>query len=99
MGSNTENLFFVLKHGGNKSLNYDTVTEAQNDGALTMNYGHFLVKVLNFSLLILVLFFIVKIYNRATRDHLLGKEKACDFCYKSIDIRAVKCPYCTSDQE
>jgi large conductance mechanosensitive channel len=73
-----------------------------------VDYGSFISAVLNFLIMALVIFCIVKAVNKATSlgDKLAHKEedapaepttKVCPFCKSEIDISAVKCPHCTSD--
>jgi large conductance mechanosensitive channel len=73
-----------------------------------VDYGSFISAVLNFLIMALVIFCIVKAVNKATAlgDKITHKEeeapaepttKICPFCKSEIDISAVKCPHCTSD--
>ena len=82
-------------------------------GEVKIGYGAFLTAVINFLIMALVLFFIVKTFNKA---HELGQKamkkgeeeapaapttKICPFCKQEIAIDATRCPHCTSqlDQE
>jgi large conductance mechanosensitive channel len=47
-GSNMEHLFVELKHGSTAGVEYSTPAEAQLDGAVTLNYGHFFTVCLDF---------------------------------------------------
>ena len=67
------------------------------------DYGSFISAVLNFLIMALILFIIVKSVNSAMS---IGKkkeapaaptEKDCPYCKSKIKIDAVKCPFCTSD--
>ncbi len=65
-------------------------------------YGKFLTAVINFLIMAAVIFVIVKAINRITSIGKKKKEEApttkkCPFCCSEIDIKAVKCPNCTSD--
>ena len=70
----------------------------------TFNYGDFISAVLNFLIMALILFILIKAVNKITS---LGhkKEEAeaapltrkCPYCYGEIDIKATKCMHCTSD--
>lgn len=72
-----------------------------------VDYGSFISAVLNFLIMAIVIFCIVKAVNKAAAigDKLVKKEeeapapttKTCPFCRSEIDIQAVKCPCCTSD--
>ncbi|KAI1312975.1 hypothetical protein EDD11_002796 [Mortierella claussenii] len=58
-GSNLENWFIVLRHGKTPGQHYQTVDEAQQDGAVTENVGRFVQTTLNFLLVAVTLFVIV----------------------------------------
>ena len=73
-------------------------------GEATLNYGKFITAVINFLIMALVIFVIVKIMNGATSRFGSKKEeeeapattKICPYCYSEINIKATKCPHCTS---
>ena len=80
---------------------YATLVEAKAAGAPTINYGLFLNTVLDFVIVALVIFLLVKQLNR-----LKGQKPApaaapttrdCPRCVSSIPLRATRCPFCTSD--
>lgn len=69
-----------------------------------INYGAFISAIINFLIMALVIFLIVKAVNKAMS---IGKKpeeapapttKVCPFCKSEIAIDATKCPHCTSDQ-
>lgn len=79
--------------------------------ALSINYGDFITAVINFLIMALVLFIILKLVNRVMN---LGKKikkgkkgeeevaaepttKICPYCFSEIDIKATRCPHCTSE--
>ena len=72
-------------------------------GQVTLNYGRFITAVMNFLIMALVIFVIVKAMNTAS-DKLSRKEeiaeavttKKCPFCKSDIDVEATRCPHCTS---
>lgn len=69
-------------------------------GGATFGYGAFLSAVLNFVLVALILFFIVKGYNELTREEEVPPDpttKRCPFCATDIPIAATRCPNCTSE--
>ncbi|KAF9107703.1 hypothetical protein BGX29_005220 [Mortierella sp. GBA35] len=59
-GTNLEHSFIVLRQGRTLGKKYDTYLEAQEDGAVTENTGHFLKACLNFLIIAFFLFWIVK---------------------------------------
>ena len=72
-------------------------------GEVTLYYGKFITAVINFLIMALVIFSIVKIMNTAAAKIAPKKEegkkvmtKKCAFCKSEIDIEATRCPHCTS---
>ncbi len=94
------NLFVALD--GNT---YATLAEAQEAGAATLNYGNFISAVINFFIMAVVIFALVKTMNTlANLTHKKKEEapaapttKACPHCCTEIAIAATKCPNCTSE--
>ncbi len=75
------------------------------ENAAQLNYGAFLSAVINFLLIALVVFCIVKLLNTA-KDKVMKKPeeepkapttKVCPYCMSKIDIQASRCPHCTSE--
>lgn len=69
-----------------------------------IKYGAFLTAVINFIIMVFVIFLLVKGMNALANlgKHKEEKEeepttKKCPYCLSEIDIKAVKCPHCTSD--
>ena len=70
---------------------------------VTFTYGKFITAVINFIILALIIFLLVKLVNKAMT---LGKKKEeeeeeattkeCPFCKSEIAIDATRCPHCTS---
>jgi len=66
-------------------------------------YGKFITAVINFLIMALIIFLLVKAVNKVMS---LGKKKeaepepttkVCPCCFTEIDIRAIRCPHCTSE--
>lgn len=86
---------------------YATLADAQAAKAATLNYGVFLTAILNFLIMAFVIFMLVKFLNRLTGLTKRSKEeeeaeekpttKVCSFCCSEIDIKATRCPHCTSE--
>ena len=106
-----ENWFIVLRQGQTVGKKYQTIDEAQQDGAVTENVGRFLQVSLNFVLVAITLFFIIfavkKIsdYRAARREKMDGKPEpgpatgatqTCPWCGSNVPVKAVKCMFCTS---
>ena len=82
-----------------------SVSFGVGDNAATLNYGAFLSAVINFLLIALVIFCIIKAMNTA-KDKMMKKPeeeapapttKKCPYCMSEIDIQATRCPHCTSE--
>ena len=79
---------------------YPSLAEAQKAGSATLNYGLFLNNIINFVIIALVIFLIVKQVNRmqkpAVQPAAEPTTKECPYCKTSIAIKATRCPNCTS---
>lgn len=71
-------------------------------GEVTLNYGRFITAVINFLIMALVIFVLIRTINRAAAKLTKKKEpekvttKKCPYCKSEIAIEAVRCPNCTS---
>ena len=98
-GVNFADLFISLD-----GESYESLAAAQEAGAATINYGLFITTVISFLIVSLVIFFIVRAFNRLRREE---KEEApaepttreCPYCFSEIAIKASRCPECTSQLE
>lgn len=77
--------------------------DAEAAAAVSINYGAFISAIINFLIIAIVIFCIVKAINKAS-DKFKKKEeeeepttKTCPFCKSEIDIEATRCPHCTSE--
>lgn len=89
------NLFFNL--GGEK---FASLAEAQEAGAATINYGLFINTVIDFLIVALVIFLLIRQFNRMTAPKEVPAEpttKSCPYCQTEIHIQASRCPSCTSE--
>ena len=68
-------------------------------GDAVIRYGAFLNAVVNFLLVALALFFIVKAVNRLSRKPEDPTVRECPFCLSKIPVRATRCSFCTSTVE
>ncbi|WP_078556872.1 large conductance mechanosensitive channel protein MscL [Bacillus alkalicellulosilyticus] len=80
---------------------FETLQDAREAGAPTLNYGIFLNHIIHFMIVAFVLFMFVRQMNRIRRpdENLLDsiKTKTCSFCFSVIPYKASRCPKCTSD--
>lgn len=100
VGSFTENIINPLigMFGGMDLSKYAiTIGEAQ------IKYGAFITAIINFIIMALVVFFMLKAINKLAAS---GKKeeassapatKICNFCKTEIAIDALRCPHCTSE--
>ncbi len=97
------NLFFVLKDGAGAPSPYPSLSAAQAAGAVTLNIGLFLNTVISFIIVAFAVFMLIKAVN-TLQAKLDTKEqeaapttKECPYCFSKIDIRATRCPECTTE--
>jgi large conductance mechanosensitive channel len=77
---------------------YSSLAAAQAAGAATLNYGIFLNNVINFVIVGLVVFLMVRAANSLQRSKPAAPTtKECPYCLSKIPINAVRCAYCTSE--
>ena len=62
--SNTLDLFIILVPGRSHNTTYYTLKDAQNDGAVTLNYGNFIHNFCNLIIISLLLYLIIKFIDR-----------------------------------
>jgi large conductance mechanosensitive channel len=88
------NLFVTLSGGS-----FATLDAAKKAGAVTLNYGIFVNTCIDFLLVALAVFLLVKQVNRmrvpAPAPAVTTKE--CPFCASAIPLKAKRCPQCTSE--
>lgn len=82
--------------------NYATLAEAQENGAAILSYGNFLTALINFAIVSFTIFIIFKklLISHKKSDEVPvtePTEKECPYCMSTINIKATKCPHCTSE--
>jgi large conductance mechanosensitive channel len=90
------NLFFTLG-----KQEYQTLAEAQKAGVPTINYGLFINNIIQFLIVAIVIFLVIRQINKLKRKEEKSSpsptNKECPFCTTSIPIKASKCPQCTAN--
>ncbi|NMA87425.1 MAG: large conductance mechanosensitive channel protein MscL [Tissierellia bacterium] len=88
------NLFISLD--GNK---YNTLKQAQDAGAATLNYGLFLNTIIEFLIISFSIFIVIRQINKLKKEEEAApvSTKNCPYCSTEIPIEAIRCPHCTSE--
>ncbi len=83
-----------------------TLEQLEEAGVGVFKYGSFITAVINFILMALVIFMLVKGINKLTslggkfkkgkKEEAAPTTKTCPYCKSEIDIKATRCPHCTS---
>lgn len=74
----------------------------EGEKAATLNYGSFIAAIINFLLIALVIFMLIKAINKLSakkEEEAPATTKECPFCKEQIAVEAVRCPHCTSKLE
>jgi large conductance mechanosensitive channel len=96
------NLFVVLKEGLVPGP-YASLAEAQAAGAVTINYGLFIITLVNLVIIAAVVFFLIvrpvarMQARKKAEEPAAPTTKECPYCATSIPINASRCPNCTSE--
>lgn len=95
-----KDLFLVLKEG-TTAAPYLTMAQAQEAGAVTWNYGAFVNTVVQFLIVGLSIFVIVRVVNRVQGPAVAPPPttRECPFCTSQVALAATRCPHCTSTLE
>ncbi|KXS17288.1 hypothetical protein M427DRAFT_133448 [Gonapodya prolifera JEL478] len=90
--------FYVVLKPGRNGPPYDSLAEAQKDGAITENWGKFIHVLVNTIIITLVLAGLVGFFMRFQRAFSVKQSnfQTCTECTRPIPIRAKRCPFCTS---
>lgn len=88
-----ENLFVSLS--GEK---FASLAAAQEAGAPTLNYGLFISAIVDFLIVALVIFLVIKGINKLQKPEPVPAPttKKCPYCFTEIALEATRCPNCTS---
>jgi large conductance mechanosensitive channel len=95
-GVDFSNLYISLD-----GVDYESLAAAQEAGAATINYGLFIMAIINFLIIALVIFLIIRQINRLQAEEeetpAEPTTKECPYCKMEVAIEASRCPYCTSE--
>lgn len=81
---------------------YASLPDAQAAGAPTLNYGVFIKALVDFLIVALVIFILVRVVTRAQQARASKAPPApttreCPFCTSTISLKATRCPQCTTE--
>jgi len=78
---------------------FETLEAAKKAGAPTINYGLFINTVIDFLIVALAIFMVIKQINRLKRlpEPAPVNTKECPFCFSVVPLKASRCPQCTSE--
>ncbi|MGB4599609.1 MAG: large conductance mechanosensitive channel protein MscL [Trichlorobacter sp.] len=80
--------------------NHQTVAAAKAAGVPTLNYGIFLNTTIDFLIMALVIFMIIKAANKVRKAEEPAPAppgRECPFCKSTVHDEATRCPHCTSE--
>lgn len=97
------NLLVVLKQGTPPGP-YASLAASQAAGAVSINYGIFINTIINFLIIAAVVFFFIvrpiarmQTAKKVEAPPAAPTTKECPHCFSSINIKATRCPNCTSE--
>lgn len=103
---NADILTPILGLFGGTDFSYLYVTLGSGENAPVLHYGNFITAIINFLITALVIFILLKVINRIMErlSAMTGNEeetpapttKKYPYCCSEIDIKATRCPHCTS---
>lgn len=78
-------------------IKYESLAQAQKASAPTLNYGLFINVIISFVITAFVVFLIIRWISKLHRkEEKAAHQKVCSSCFTPVDIRATRCPACTS---
>ncbi len=96
-------LYFVLR-GKELVPQGATLAQAKEAGATVMSYGQFISAILNFLIIAIIIFLVVKAINKLRSigrhtEEVKKDPRLCPYCKMEISDEATRCPHCTSELE
>ena len=99
-GTNVSGMFAVLGKVP-EGVTIKSIEQATELGIATLNYGVFIQAIIDFILVALCIFSVIKVMNKLKKKPeekpADPTTKKCPFCQSEIDIKATRCPHCTSE--
>jgi large conductance mechanosensitive channel len=82
-------------------MQYESLAQARELGGAVLAYGSFIQNIVDFLIIALVIFLIIRAINRMTEKPAPKPSepttKDCPYCFSTIPIKATRCPQCTSE--
>ena len=79
---------------------YASLADAQAADAPTLNYGMFITSIVDFLIVALVIFLVVRMAKRFSgpraQETPAPSTKECPYCLSAIALKATRCAHCTS---
>ena len=77
---------------------FATLAEARAAGAPTLNYGSFMKELIDFAIIGVVIFLLIRGINRLRKPvpPAAPETKECPHCFSTISLKATLCAHCTS---
>jgi large conductance mechanosensitive channel len=97
-GLDFSNKFIILRAAKDGSIAFNTPADAAKAGAITWNYGNFVTFVINFLIVAVAIFLLVRVINQLRHPpEKAPDQKDCPACAMKIPIKATRCPHCTTE--
>lgn len=96
--SMVDDLLMPIIAGLTAGVNYEDLVV--NIGGASLKLGNFINAIISFLIIAFVMFLIVKALNSLhKKEEKEATTKDCPYCQSEIDIKATRCPHCTSKLE
>ena len=97
-GLDFSNKFVILRAARDGATAFNTPADAVKAGAITWNYGNFITLVINFLIVAVAIFLVIRVINQLRRPtEKPADSKDCPACAMKIPAKASRCPHCTSE--
>ncbi len=98
-GTNVSGMFLLLGKAPEGTV-ITSLEDAAAAGIATFNYGNFIQTVIDFILVALCIFCVIKFMNKLSHKKPAPAPapapRKCPYCQSVIDEKATRCPHCTS---
>ncbi|CAH0048889.1 unnamed protein product [Clonostachys solani] len=96
---NIEEKFAILRVGDtyNRTAGYNTLKQAQDDGAVVMAYGLFIYQIVSFFMIGLALYALALLYTSFSSDPIIKHTKKCKYCRQRINEKTARYKLANSD--